>query len=84
MAIPRDLLELMACAFCKSALRLEGEKLHCTRRECGLVYPVRDDIPVMLIEEAERPCPGCSARRDWKDDLLSCPKCGASVRYERK
>ena len=84
MPIPKDLLDLMACAFCKSPLRLEGEKLHCTRRECGLVYPVRDDIPVMLIDEADRTCPGCSASRDWKDDLLSCPKCGASVRYERK
>jgi endogenous inhibitor of DNA gyrase (YacG/DUF329 family) len=38
----------------------------------------------MLIDEAERPCPKCSARRDWEDDVLKCPKCGTSLRYERK
>ena len=32
-----------------------GEKLICTNAECGLRYPIRDGIPVMLIEEAEKP-----------------------------
>ncbi len=84
MPIPKDLLDIMACAFCKGELRLEGEKLHCAGKDCGLIYAIKDDIPIMLIDEAERPCPKCSATRDWKDDLLSCPKCGASLRYERK
>ena len=83
MPVPKDLLDIMACAFCKSQLRLEGEKLHCENRECGLVYAVKDDIPIMLIDEAERPCPKCSAPRDWTDDLLKCPKCGALLKYER-
>jgi uncharacterized protein YbaR (Trm112 family) len=84
MPIPKDLLDIMACAFCKADLRLEGEKLHCTDKECGIVYPIKDDIPIMLIDEAERPCPQCSAQRDWDNDVLKCPKCGATFKYERK
>jgi uncharacterized protein YbaR (Trm112 family) len=84
MPIPKDLLDIMACAFCKGGLRLEGDKLHCENPECKLVYPVKDDIPVMLIDEAARPCPKCSATRDWNDDVLKCPKCGATLKYERK
>ena len=53
MPIPKDLLDIMACAFCKGDLRLEGDKLHCVNAECRLVYPVKDDIPVMLIDEAK-------------------------------
>lgn len=84
MPVPKDLLDLMACAFCKSELRAEGEKLHCVNDACKLIYSVKDDIPIMLIDEAERPCPKCAANRDWNDDVLKCPKCGASLTYERK
>ena len=84
MPIPKDLLDIMACAFCKGELRLDGEKLRCTNAECGLVYSIKDDIPVMLIDEAERPCPKCGAARDWNDDELKCPKCGATLVYRRE
>jgi hypothetical protein len=84
MPIPNDLLEILVCAFCKSELKLEGERLRCTHSECGLVYAIKDDIPIMLVDEAERPCPKCSARRDWTDDELKCPKCGTLFRYVRK
>ena len=53
MPVPKDLLDIMACAFCKSELRQEGEKLHCANPECKIVYSVKDDIPIMLIDEAE-------------------------------
>ena len=65
--IDPQLLELLACPACKAAVRLEGDlpaprpdapesarqagRLVCTR--CGRRYPIRDGIPVMLIEEAE-------------------------------
>ncbi len=84
MPVPKDLLDIMACAFCKSDLRQQGEELHCANSECGLVYAVKDDIPVMLIDEARRPCPKCSTTRDWTDDVLKCPKCGATLKFERK
>lgn len=83
MGVPRDLLDIMACSFCKNALRLEGEKLHCTNTACGLAYAIKDGIPIMLIDEAERPCPGCGETRDWNDDVLKCPKCSETLKYER-
>lgn len=84
MPVPKDLLDIMACSLCKADLRLQGEELHCANAECGLIFAVKDDIPIMLIDEARRPCPKCQAQRDWTDDELKCPKCGAAFRYQRK
>ena len=54
MAIRNDLLEILACPKCKGDIRLkeDGSGLICD--SCKLCYPVRDDIPVMLIDEAEK------------------------------
>jgi uncharacterized protein len=54
MALSPELLEILRCPKCKSKveLRLEKSDLKCTNAECSLVYPIRDDIPVMLIDEA--------------------------------
>jgi len=51
--IAKDLLDILVCPACKSPLlyRTEGEEsLKCTA--CRRVYPVRDNIPVLLIDEA--------------------------------
>jgi LSD1 subclass zinc finger protein len=50
--IPQDLLEILACPACKKPLVLNdgGESLKCL--ECRRVYPIRDDIPILLIDEA--------------------------------
>ena len=50
--VPPELLEIMQCPACTGALetRREPPALICV--ECGRAYPVRDGIPVMLIEEA--------------------------------
>ena len=66
--IDQELLDILACPACKSSLEYdrENEKLICrdenreTRQfkrgeRCGLIYPIKDGIPVMLIEEAEQP-----------------------------
>jgi hypothetical protein len=52
MAINQDLLDILACPKCKGDLELksDGEGLVC--RVCRLVYPIKDDIPIMLIDEA--------------------------------
>ena len=50
--IDKKLLEILACPACKSGVKLEGDKIICT--ECGLRYPIKDGIPVMLVEEAEK------------------------------
>ncbi len=53
MVISKDLLEILACPKCKGELRLNesGDGLICDK--CRLMYEIRDDIPIMLIEEAK-------------------------------
>jgi len=53
MPVPEDLLAIMACPVCHGALEEREDGLACTA--CGLIYPVRDGIPIMLPEEARRP-----------------------------
>jgi uncharacterized protein YbaR (Trm112 family) len=53
--IDKQLLEILACPKCKSPVKQDGEKLICQNAQCGLKYPIRDGIPVMLIDEAEKP-----------------------------
>lgn len=57
MNLDSSLLEILACPQCKSPLRVDdgAEELVCTDPSCGLAYPVRDDIPVLLVDEARRP-----------------------------
>ena len=55
MKLDQELASILACPACKSPVALEGEKLICRNSQCGLRYPIRDGIPVMLIEEAEKP-----------------------------
>lgn len=51
--IDKELLDILACPACKKDVELKEEKIVC--RECGRRYPIRDGIPIMLIEEAEQP-----------------------------
>ena len=51
--IDKELLDILACPIGKADLRLEGEYLVCTR--CGVKYPVKDGIPVLLVDEAILP-----------------------------
>jgi uncharacterized protein len=54
MAISPELLEILRCPKCKSEVKINEEQtsLKCQSAECSLVYPIRDEIPVMLVEEA--------------------------------
>jgi uncharacterized protein len=54
------LLDILACPKCRSPLRADeaASELVCTGTDCGLAYPVRDDIPVLLVSEAREPAPG--------------------------
>lgn len=54
MPISPELLEILRCPKCKSKIELKDDKnsLRCTNPECRLIYPIREDIPVMLVEEA--------------------------------
>jgi uncharacterized protein YbaR (Trm112 family) len=52
MAIDRELMEVLACPKCKGEVEInaKGDGIVCNT--CRLVYPVKDDIPVMLVDEA--------------------------------
>jgi len=52
MAISEELLEILACPQCKGEIFLNAAKDGLVCRACRLVYEIRDDIPIMLIEEA--------------------------------
>ncbi len=53
MAISQDLLEILVCPICKTPVNLTTDSLGLKCATCRRVYPVRDDIPVMLPEEAK-------------------------------
>jgi len=59
----REWLEILCCPACddRPKVELRGDKLVCTK--CGREYPIRDNIPVMLVEEAE----GMEARDESSD-----------------
>ena len=52
MLIDAELMKILACPKCHGSLeeKESAKQLHC--QKCKLAYPVRDGIPVMLIDEA--------------------------------
>jgi uncharacterized protein YbaR (Trm112 family) len=57
--IAAELLEIIVCPACHGELRSVPDSehpssLHCTQETCGLRYPVRGGIPVLLVDEADR------------------------------
>lgn len=63
MPIDPELLAMLVCPGCHGELKIstektegpDAEKLVCQNRDCGLKYPIRGGIPVLLISEAEGP-----------------------------
>jgi uncharacterized protein YbaR (Trm112 family) len=53
MAISQELLDILACPKCKGELHLTEQQDGLICQPCKLVYPIREDIPVMLIDEAK-------------------------------
>ncbi len=53
MALSADLLEILVCPACKSKLELKADESGLRCVSCHRLYPVRDGIPVMLIDEAK-------------------------------
>jgi uncharacterized protein YbaR (Trm112 family) len=49
--LDKELLDILACPKCKGDLRLEGDFLICDN--CRLKYKIEDDIPILLVDEAE-------------------------------
>ncbi len=53
MAISKELLEILACPKCKGDIHLNDTKDGLICDNCQLLYEIRDEIPIMLIEEAK-------------------------------
>ena len=54
MAISKELLDILACPKCKGDVQLTDKQDGLVCAACKLMYPIKDDIPVMLIDEAIR------------------------------
>jgi len=50
--IDKELLEVLACPACKGDVQLKDNKIVCMK--CKRKYPIKDGIPIMLVEEAEQ------------------------------
>ncbi|MFE1176757.1 Trm112 family protein [Streptomyces sp. NPDC058773] len=61
MPVEASLIQILACPACHAPLQdrttdsAADPELLCTSGDCGLAYPVRDGIPVLLVDEARRP-----------------------------
>jgi uncharacterized protein YbaR (Trm112 family) len=55
MRLDPALLEIIVCPDCRGELAVDEEASELVCTSCGLAYPVRDDIPVLLVDEARRP-----------------------------
>jgi len=64
--IDRELLEILRCPLTRSRLRQEGDWL--VAEVGGLAYPVREGLPVMLVEEAKLPA-GVASLEELKETL---------------
>lgn len=49
-----NLLEILACPICKSSLRYQKQQQELICKADRLAFPIRDDIPVMLEDEARK------------------------------
>ncbi len=49
--IDKELLEILVCPACKGDVQLKDEKIVCLK--CNRKYPIKDGIPIMLVDEAQ-------------------------------
>ncbi|MBN1626899.1 MAG: Trm112 family protein [Deltaproteobacteria bacterium] len=54
MTISKELLDILVCPKCKGKIRLNDKEDGLICENCRLIYEIRDNIPVMLIDEAKK------------------------------
>jgi uncharacterized protein len=54
MALSKELLDILACPKCKGDIRMDDALNGLVCDSCRLLYEIKDDIPVMLIDEAKK------------------------------
>ena len=52
MAVSKELLDILVCPLCKAPVKLTADQQGLKCETCRRVYPIRDDIPIMLVDEA--------------------------------
>lgn len=52
--IDKVLMSILACPACQSDVEEREGKIVCLNKTCGLKYPIKEGIPVMLVDEAEK------------------------------
>lgn len=52
MAVSKELLDILVCPLCKTPVKLTADEKGLKCATCHRVYPIRDNIPVMLVDEA--------------------------------
>lgn len=52
MVVAKELLDILVCPLCKTPVKPTADQQGLKCSTCRRVYPVRDDIPVMLVDEA--------------------------------
>jgi uncharacterized protein YbaR (Trm112 family) len=52
--INKDLVDILACPKCKESIILNDEATYLVCEKCRVRYPIEDDIPIMLIDRAEK------------------------------
>ncbi len=53
MAINKELLDILRCPKCKGPIHLNSDQTGLVCEQCSLIYEIREDIPIMLIDEAK-------------------------------
>ena len=53
MTLNKDLLDILACPKCKGPLKTDKGNTGLICEACAVVYPVKDDIPILIIDEAK-------------------------------
>ncbi len=61
MALSPDFLEILRCPACKGRIELKADGSALACESCRRVYPIRDDIPILIVEEATIETEGASA-----------------------
>jgi uncharacterized protein YbaR (Trm112 family) len=54
MALSKELLDILVCPKCKGDLEYREQECQMICQNCALIFPIKDDIPIMLPEEAQR------------------------------
>jgi uncharacterized protein YbaR (Trm112 family) len=69
-----DLLAILACPWCLGRLEPRETRLVCGK--CGAAYAVQDDVPNLIVDEAELRCPLCRAVLSVAKGQAACGACG--------